>query len=348
VMLAVVPLPWYLAASAARGGAVLRSQILAENFVQFSGIDGRANELFYLRPWLLDSFPWNVLAVAALSEAWRRRDPGPTFCAVWWISSLAFFQIAAYKRRAYLLPALPAEALLAGWFTDVVLLRGRSFASIDLFALLRRLVRPVLVCLTIGSLGALVAVSFARLWAGAGGPLPLDAGLLLGGSAAIALAALALARALRAADRGRALVAVCTGLGFLYAIVVPAGIAVVAQRRSTKLLVDRIEAALPEGSRLTLCGIDADTSLPVVFYFRDSDRLDASRDGAACTRDAPAGFYLVAGSEWLRMRRNGDEPTAWHELLRGELMGWSRHLGVVFAERVVSGDLVGAPRLAEK
>src|SRR5207249_9369274 len=131
----VVALPWYVVVSVTRGGAVLRSQIFAENFVQFAGLDGRMNELSYLRPWLLDSFPWNLFAVAALFEAWRRRDPGPTFCALWWISSLALFQIAAYKRRAYLLPALPAEALLAGWFIAAVLLRGVTFAPIDLSAL---------------------------------------------------------------------------------------------------------------------------------------------------------------------------------------------------------------------
>src|SRR5206468_9720203 len=121
-----------------------------------------------------------------------------------------------------------------------------------------------------------------RLWIGDAALLPLDAALVLGGSTAIMLAALALSRALRAGDRWRALVAVWTGLGFLYAVVVPTGIAVIARRRSTKTLVDRIEAALPEGSRLTLCGIGPDPSLPIIFYFRESDRLEVSPDDTAC------------------------------------------------------------------
>jgi 4-amino-4-deoxy-L-arabinose transferase-like glycosyltransferase len=348
VALVVVALPWYVVAGVARGGAVLRSHVFAENFVQFAGLDGRMNELFYLWPWLLDSFPWNLFAVAGLFEAWRRREPGPRFCALWWISSLAFFQIAAYKRRAYLLPALPAEALLAGWFVDVALMRGRSFASIDPSALVGRLARPALLCLTVAAVGALIAPPLYRLWIGDAALLPLDAALVLGGSTAIMLAALALSRALRAGDRWRALVAVWTGLGFLYAVVVPTGIAVIARRRSTKTLVDRIEAALPEGSRLTLCGIGPDPSLPIIFYFRESDRLEVSPDDTACATDASAGSYLIAEPEWLRMQRSGDERSVWRERLRGELTGWSRRLGVVFAERVASGDSAGVNRLAEK
>jgi hypothetical protein len=346
--LVVVALPWYVVASVASGGAVLRSQILAENFEQFAGIGGRMNELSYLQPWLLDSFPWNLLAVAAFFEAWNRRDPGPRFCAIWWISSLAFFQIAAYKRRAYLLPALPAEALLAGWFVDAVLPRGLPLASIDLFAFVRRLARPALLCLTAAGVGALGAPPLYRLWVGDQVLHPIDGALLLGGSAAIVLAALAFVRALFAGDRWRTLVAVCTGLGVLYAAVVPAGMAVIARRRSTKSLVERIEATLPEGSRLTLCGIDPDPSLPIVFYFRDSDRLEVSRDGAACARDAAAGFYLIAESEWLPMERRSDERALWHEHLRGELQGWSRRSSVVFAERIASADSGGADRVAEK
>jgi 4-amino-4-deoxy-L-arabinose transferase-like glycosyltransferase len=343
--LVVVALPWYIVASVARGGAVLRSQIFAENFAQFAGPDGRMNELFYLWPWLLDSLPWNLFAVAALFEAWKRRDPGLRFCALWWISSLAFFQIAAYKRRAYLLPTLPAEALLGGWFIDAVLLRRMPFASIELSALVRRLARPVVVCLAFAAAGALIAPFLYRLWGGDATLLPLDAALLLGGLTALALAALALARALREGDRRRALIAVWTGLGFLHATVIPTGIAVFARGRSTKPLVARIEAALPAGGRLSLCGISADSSLPIVLYFRDWDRLEVSHHDATCARDAPAGSYLIAESEWLRMQRSGDDRVLWRERLRGELRGWSRRLGVVFAERVPSG---GVDRLAEK
>jgi hypothetical protein len=332
----------------ARGGAVLRSHIFAENFVQFAGLDGRMNEFFYLWPWLLDSFPWNLFAVAGLFEAWRRREPGARFCALWWISWLAFFQIAAYKRRAYLLPALPAEALLAGWFIDVALMRGLAFASIDPSALVRRLARPALLCLTVAVVGALIAPRLHRIWIGDAALLPLDAALALGGSTAILLAALALARALQAGNRWCALVAVWTGLAFFYAVVVPTGIAVIARHRSMKTLVGRIEAALPEGSRLTLCGIGQDRSLPIILYFRDWDRLEVSSADVACATDASTGSYLIAEPEWSRMQRSDDERPLWRERLRGELTGWSRRSGVVLAERVASGDPPGVDRFAEK
>jgi 4-amino-4-deoxy-L-arabinose transferase-like glycosyltransferase len=114
----VLVVPWYAAAIASSGGATLRSQLFAENLDQFTGANGRMAAAFYLWPWFLDSVPWNLVALAALPWVWKRREPGVVFCAAWWLVVLAFFEIAAYKRRAYLLPALPAEALLAGWLVD--------------------------------------------------------------------------------------------------------------------------------------------------------------------------------------------------------------------------------------
>jgi 4-amino-4-deoxy-L-arabinose transferase-like glycosyltransferase len=210
VTLVVVALPWYVVASVARGGAVLRSHIFAENFVQFAGLGGRMNEFFYLWPWLLDSFPWNLFAVAGLFEAWRRREPGPRFCALWWISWLAFFQIAAYKRRAYLLPALPAEALLAGWFIDVALMRGLAFASIDPSALVRRLARPALLCLTVAVVGALIAPRLHRIWIGDAAMLRLDGDLARrAGACASAAGGESLVRARRRLDRARLFLCRC-------------------------------------------------------------------------------------------------------------------------------------------
>ena len=115
---AVIVLPWYLLAIVSSDGAILRSQLFAENLDQFTGRNGRMSAFFYLEPWLLDSLPWSLVAIAALPWVWKRREPGAMFCTAWWLAGLAFFQVAAYKRRAYLLPVLPAEALLAGWLID--------------------------------------------------------------------------------------------------------------------------------------------------------------------------------------------------------------------------------------
>jgi 4-amino-4-deoxy-L-arabinose transferase-like glycosyltransferase len=122
-----IALPWYVVASVASDGAILRSQLLAENVEQFAGGNGRMRLSFYVLPWLLDTFPWNLVALAALVALWRdlRRGrplhPGAVFCAAAWLAMLAFFQIAAYKRRAYLLPSVPLEALLAGWILDATI-----------------------------------------------------------------------------------------------------------------------------------------------------------------------------------------------------------------------------------
>ncbi len=148
-----VAVPWYAAAIADSAGATLRSQVFAENLDQFIGANGRMSWTFYAVPWLIDSLPWNLAALAALALLYKRRDPGVVFCAAWWIALLAFFELAAYKRRAYLLPALPAQALLAGWLVDRV--RG----SLGLPAV--RVLASIWVALAV-AYGAVAPVGMAR------------------------------------------------------------------------------------------------------------------------------------------------------------------------------------------
>jgi len=260
-VLCAVVVPWYALAILSSNGAILRSQLFAENLDQFTGANGRMSDLFYLGPWLLDSLPWNLIAVAALPWIWRRRDRGAIFCAAWWLVVLAFFELAAYKRRAYLLPALPAEALIAGWLVDRL---GERIVGTTPFA--RR--------------------AFVSLWA----------------AAAIA-----------------------------YALIVPVGMTHFARRTSPKPLIQRIDAAVPAATRLAVCGLGHDSSLVLLFYFRDPKRVDVAPDGTSCV-SPPDGYYLLTDEERRRAERRNDGGRS-TELLHGELRGWSRRVPVTLVVR---------------
>jgi len=345
-----VALPWYVLSNAASGGAVVRSQLVAENFNQFVGIGGRMREHFYLLPWLLDSFPWSLVALVALVAVWRRREPAALFCAVWWIAVIAFFQIAAYKRRAYLLPALPAEALLVGWYLDRVVLLGAPLPFVGIGDGLRRGARPALACALAALIGAVAAPPAVRAWVENGSLGPLDAAVGFGAGAACLIALGALLRALGKRDRGAALIAAWACLGIFYAAVVPTAGAVMARQLSPKTLVTSIDRSLPAASDLRICGIGEDTSLVLLLYLAEPERARVTSEGS-CAENPSPGFYVLSDVEWRRAVRRPDA-ALWRERFAGEERGASARTPVVFAERLPaiapepSGDASGADGLS--
>jgi 4-amino-4-deoxy-L-arabinose transferase-like glycosyltransferase len=121
---------WYAACLLGAQGATLSRQIISENLARLTGGLGAMPWWYYLKPVLLDSFPLSLLipiaVVAGLRRApvwsrrsWRRSSRGydvPLLLATFWVVTVVFFTIAAYKRRAYLLPLSPAAAMLIVWW----------------------------------------------------------------------------------------------------------------------------------------------------------------------------------------------------------------------------------------
>jgi len=73
--------------------------------------------VIYAPLWFL---PWSFvlpLAVAAAIRQWRRSgDSLPLFATVWLCVPLLFFSFISGKRINYIVPALPAAAILTGWY----------------------------------------------------------------------------------------------------------------------------------------------------------------------------------------------------------------------------------------
>jgi 4-amino-4-deoxy-L-arabinose transferase-like glycosyltransferase len=145
---------WYLACAIGHRYDFLQLQIDKENFGRFFGSLGAMPPWYYIRPLLLNSLPLSLFVPAAVISALlprrvvHRRDAAASqmapaadrpdltassakppavmlaarLLAIFWIFSVVFFELAAYKRRAYLLPLWPASAfLLAWWIVDRVI-----------------------------------------------------------------------------------------------------------------------------------------------------------------------------------------------------------------------------------
>jgi 4-amino-4-deoxy-L-arabinose transferase-like glycosyltransferase len=123
-----VVMPWYSAAAQANGQAFLGGFLAFSNVQRFTTVlyAHPGPPWFYL-PWLLLLlFPWSLqlpMAVTQLGLADRRRfqallrgradhDPVPLFLLLWLLVVVGFFSAAATKLPGYILPAVPAGALL--------------------------------------------------------------------------------------------------------------------------------------------------------------------------------------------------------------------------------------------
>ncbi|MGH7565986.1 MAG: ArnT family glycosyltransferase, partial [Gemmatimonadota bacterium] len=117
---AILALPWYLAQAAARPGLMefwLGRQVEGRIVVPYRGEED---------PWwtYLGTLAWSagVWIVPGAAALWRlakaREHPGGRYLVVWVAAPLLAFSLFPTKRANYMLPAVPAIALAAGWWWD--------------------------------------------------------------------------------------------------------------------------------------------------------------------------------------------------------------------------------------
>jgi 4-amino-4-deoxy-L-arabinose transferase-like glycosyltransferase len=166
ILALVVGSSWYVACLYGRRYGFLNRQLGSENFGRFFGSLGAMPPWYYVVPILLNSPPLGLLVPIAVVAAVKPNPLTPfpnsgkgdaeyfrartcvRLLAIFWIVSVVFFSIAAYKRRAYLLPLWPCSAVMIAWWIETI--RTNRFG---------RLLRPAVVAICVG----LIAVNFAWL-----------------------------------------------------------------------------------------------------------------------------------------------------------------------------------------
>ena len=139
----VLSLGWYVACAMGRRYGFLGRQLESENFGRFFGTLGFMAPWYYLKPVLLNSVPLSLLVPIAAAVALRRPPDAPhnaasvemrqrrarldaRMLATFWLLTVIFFTVAAYKRRAYLLPLWPSSAFLLAWGANELARRSRG------------------------------------------------------------------------------------------------------------------------------------------------------------------------------------------------------------------------------
>jgi 4-amino-4-deoxy-L-arabinose transferase-like glycosyltransferase len=128
ILFCAIALPWYVAVQM-RNPEFFHEFIVQQNLGRFSENLYHHSEpsWYYLPVMALALVPWTVFVIAALVQAvrlwWGRRRPGDSaetdlenkfgvFACCWLVVPVVFFSISQSKLPGYILPALPAGALL--------------------------------------------------------------------------------------------------------------------------------------------------------------------------------------------------------------------------------------------
>ena len=269
---AVLGLGWYAAALAGWGREFVHAHLVGRYLRNLAGglAAGGAYSpkplayhlLFYAKHLPAIALPWTPFAVLALWQAWRTggfRDPRLRFLVCWAAAPVVAFTPAEWKLRYYLLPSLPALALV----TAPAVLRLAAEPA-------RRLSARGLAALAAGAAGLVALAVAAR-------SLPLSpsdrstldalAGIAPAGpSAAVAgigflAGVLLVALAWRAWPPLLALVATATILWM--AVAQPALEVAISRRDSLKSFARTVAARYPPPAQLAFWG---DTIRPVAVY----------------------------------------------------------------------------------
>ncbi|MBY0504099.1 MAG: glycosyltransferase family 39 protein [Bryobacteraceae bacterium] len=115
VALLVVALPWYAACYAANGWLFIDVFIVRHHFSRFADDTLKhAQPFWFYVPVLIGAvFPWSP-ALLLTARADSLRDPRRQYVVAWLLWTLLFFSLATNKLPGYLLPLLPAAAILIG------------------------------------------------------------------------------------------------------------------------------------------------------------------------------------------------------------------------------------------
>jgi 4-amino-4-deoxy-L-arabinose transferase-like glycosyltransferase len=128
VIILAIALPWYVLVTLANGQAFLESFFGYHNFERFTEVVNRhaAPWYFYFIVVLLGFAPWSVylpVAIARLQfwkrSVWRyqpRSQQLGLFAFFWFVSIFSFFTIAVTKLPSYVVPLMPAAAILVALF----------------------------------------------------------------------------------------------------------------------------------------------------------------------------------------------------------------------------------------
>ncbi len=157
ILFVLLTVPWFVAVSL-RNPEFPHFFFIHEHFARYaSKAHNRPGPIWYFVPILLvGMLPWTGFLVEAARDAWREGNPGQhfrphRFLLIWIVTVFGFFSVSSSKLPAYLLPVVPAMAVLI----------GHVLSRLSLKAILWRLI-PGVIVLSVILFGASEALLHTR------------------------------------------------------------------------------------------------------------------------------------------------------------------------------------------
>jgi 4-amino-4-deoxy-L-arabinose transferase-like glycosyltransferase len=120
----LISVPYFLLVYFRLGTDPLKFFFVSENLRRFTGTtyEGSARPFWFELPAFFSDFaPWSLLLIPAGWNDWRERHtearmPAKPLLYLWLACAILLFSLSSFKLDYYLLPAMPAAALIAGAF----------------------------------------------------------------------------------------------------------------------------------------------------------------------------------------------------------------------------------------
>lgn len=115
--------PWFYLVNSATDGKWLADFIYVHHIQRYTeGVGHRQPFYYYFMTLPADFLPWTIFAIPAVFAYFPyrqlRQRPIPLFFFLWFLVVFVFFSVSDTKRDLYLLPLLPAVALLVANYVD--------------------------------------------------------------------------------------------------------------------------------------------------------------------------------------------------------------------------------------
>ncbi len=154
-----VSLPWYLAVAQANPEEFVDSFIFLHNVERFtSTVSAHYGPWFYYIPVLfLGTFPWSLFIPGLVTFTLRKKSDLPLYVRyanLWFWVVFLFFSAAGTKLLTYILPGLPAFALLMGWYWYRLI----DSPAEEVSGWVRRVTQTLLLIVGIAFFGALIVM----------------------------------------------------------------------------------------------------------------------------------------------------------------------------------------------
>ncbi len=110
----VVAAPWYIAQLVVNGQEFVDQFIIKHHFKRYLDvISGHKGPFYYYIPVLLAGlFPWSIFLPMGISNAVKTKDRFFLYALIWFAFVFIFFSLSTTKLPNYILPAVPAAAML--------------------------------------------------------------------------------------------------------------------------------------------------------------------------------------------------------------------------------------------